>query len=120
VIKQIPDMPPNVVALTASGQVTGDDYKNVIIPLVDGKIRQYEKIRLLYHLGADFKKFTTTALWDDAKIGFHHLQGFERVAVVSDVAWIRTMARGIGRAMPMDLRTFANSELEKAKAWITA
>ncbi len=118
-IKLIPDMPPNVVAFTAAGQVTGEDYENVIIPLVDEKIDQYKKIRLLYHLGPDFKKFTTTALWDDAKIGFHHLRGFERVAVVSDVTWILTMAKGIGLTMPMEVRTFANDELDEAKTWIS-
>ena len=118
-IKLIPDMPPNVVAFTASGQVTGDDYKNVIIPLVDEKINQHGKIKLLYHLGPDFKKFTTTALWDDAKIGFYHLKAFERVAVVSDVTWILTMTRGIGLTMPMEVRTFANDELDEAKAWIS-
>lgn len=118
-IKLIPDMPPNVVAFTASGQVTGDDYENVIIPLVDEKIDQHEKIRLLYHLGPDFKKFTTTALWDDAKIGFHHLNSFERVAVVSDVAWILTMAKGIGLTTPVEVGTFANDELDEAKTWIS-
>ena len=118
-IELIHDMPPNVVAFTASGQVTGEDYENVIIPLVDEKIQQHEKIRLLYHLGPDFKKFTTTALWDDAKIGFHHLRGFERVALVSDVGWILTMARGIGLTMPMEVRTFSNDELNQAKTWLS-
>ena len=118
-IELIPAMPPNVIAFTASGQVTGEDYQEVIIPLVDEKIARYEKIRLLYHLGPDFKKFTTTALWDDAKIGFHHLRGFERVAVVSDVGWIVTMAKGIGLTMPMEIRTFSNDELGDAKAWVS-
>ena len=118
-IKLIPDMPPNVVAVTASGQITGEDYENVIIPLVNEKISQHNKIRLLYHLGPDFKKFTTTALWDDAKIGFHHLRGFERVAVVSDVTWILTMTKGIGLTMTMEVRTFANDELDEAKTWIS-
>ena len=118
-IELIPDMPPNVVAFTATGQVTGEDYEDIIIPLVDEKIDQHDKIRLLYHLGPDFKKFTTTALWDDAKIGFHHLRGFERVAVVSDVGWIVTMAKGIGLTMPMEIRTFSNDELGEAKAWVS-
>ena len=41
-IKLIPDMPPNVVAFTASGQITGEDYENVIIPLVNEKISQHD------------------------------------------------------------------------------
>lgn len=118
-IELITNLPVNVVALTASGQVTADDYENVIIPLVDDKLAQFEKIRLLYHLGPNFKRFTTTALWDDAKIGFHHLSNFERVAVVSDVSWIRTMIKGIGRTMPGEIRTFANDELDQAMKWVS-
>ena len=118
-IELIPDMPANVVAFTASGQVTGEDYKNIIIPLVDKKIAEHDKIRLLYHLGPAFKKFTTTALWDDAKIGFHHLRGFERVAVVSDVGWVVTMTKGIGLTMPIEVRTYSNEALDEAKAWIS-
>ena len=36
-IESITNLPVNVVAFTASGQVTADDYENVIIPLVDDK-----------------------------------------------------------------------------------
>lgn len=118
-IKLIADLPANVVAFTASGRVSAADYENTIIPLVDEKIGQHGNIRLLYHLGPDFKKFTTTALWDDAKIGFHHLRSFERVAVVSDVPWIQKMISGIGRALPAEVRSFAHDELDQAKTWIS-
>jgi len=119
-IKLLNGLPSNVVAFTATGQITGEDYKNVLVPTVEKKFKEHDKIRILYHLGPEFKKFTTTALWDDARVGFHHLTGFERIAVVSDVKWIRTMAQGIGLAMPGAVRTFANSELEQAKDWISA
>jgi len=119
-IKLMPDLPANVVAFTATGQVTGDDYKRVLVPAVEEKLREHDKIRILYHLGPDFKKFTTTALWDDAKVGMHHLTDFERIAVVSDVTWIQTMVKGIGLTMPGRIRTFANEELDEARDWISA
>jgi len=118
-IELIPDLPTNVVAFTATGQVTGDDYEKVLVPAVEEKLREHEKIRILYHLGPDFKKFTTTALWDDAKVGLHHLTDFERIAVVSDLTWIQTLVKGIGLAMPGQVRTFANSELDAARDWIS-
>ena len=111
-------LPDNVAGFSATGQVTGDDYESVIVPTIDSKLQTHEKLRLLYHLGPEFKRFTTTALWDDAKVGMHHLTAFERVAIVSDVGWINTMAKGIGLAMPTKLRTFANDDLEAAKRWI--
>jgi hypothetical protein len=119
-IDLISDLPDNVVAITASGQVSGADYEDVIVPLVEKKISQYGTVRLLYHLGPDFRRFTTTALWDDAKIGFHHLKDFGRVAVVTDVAWIQTMIRGAGKTGAVEIRGFANDELDEAKSWISA
>jgi hypothetical protein len=117
-IKLLPDMPANVVAISASGQVTGDDYAKIFVPAIEKTLEHHKKIRLLYQLGPEFKKFTTTALWDDAKVGFHHLTDFERVAVVSDVTWIVTMIRGIGLTLPGEVRTFANQQLDQAMDWI--
>lgn len=119
-IELLEGLPDNVVALSASGQVTGEDYEAVLIPAVEMKFKDHKKIRLLYHIGADFKKFTTTAMWDDAKVGMYHLTGFERIAVVTDVQWIKTMAKAIGLAMPGELRTFGDADLEQAKSWISA
>ena len=118
-IELLQDMPANVVAVSASGQVTGEDYETVLVPAIEKTLEKYEKIRLLYQLGPEFKKFTTTALWDDAKVGFHHLNDFERVAVVSDIAWIVTMVKGIGLTMPCEIRTFANHELDQACHWVS-
>jgi hypothetical protein len=117
-IELIEDFPPNVIAINATGNVTGHDYQEILVPLVEEKLAEFEKIRLLYYLGPDFKKFTTTALWDDAKIGLHHLSGFERVAVATDVQWIRKMIRAISLAVPKTVRLFSNDELGHAKLWI--
>lgn len=113
-------MPANVVAVRASGQVTGDDYKNVLVPAIEEKLNQYDRIRLLYHLGPELRKFTTTAFWDDAKVGFYHLKDFERIAVVTDIPWIQTMTKGMGLMMPGRLRTFVNEEFDQAKEWLVS
>jgi hypothetical protein len=112
-------MPDTVVAVRATGQVSGADYKTVLIPAIEEKFQTCDRIRFLYFIDAEFKKFTTTALWDDARVGLHHLTGFERIAVCSDVSWIRTMVKGIAIAMPATLRLFETGELEAAKTWIS-
>lgn len=119
-IKLLPDLPDNVVGLTATGQVTGEDYARVLVPEIEKKLETFDKIRLLYHLGPEFGKFTTTALWDDVRVGFHHLTDFERLAVVTDVGWIVAMVKSIGLAIPCEVRTFADSELNSAREWISS
>jgi hypothetical protein len=59
-------------------------------------------------------------MWDDARVGLRHLAGWERVAVVTDVAWIRASMALFALAMPGMVRMFDGGELDAAIAWITA
>ena len=59
-------------------------------------------------------------MWSDARIGIKHLTRFSRVAVVSDVPWIRHAVRLFAPMMPAEVDVFADGELEAAKAWISA
>ena len=111
--------PDNVVAVRAQGLVTGEDYAATLVPAVERKARAHDKVRLLYQIGPDFKRFTTTALWEDAKVGFHHLDSFERIAVVTDVGWIGKLAEGISLASSGRLQVFPLADIENATAWIS-
>ena len=118
-VEQIPDLPDNVLGFAAKGTVTAEDYESVIIPAVEALFARQRKVRFLYHLGEDFSGFEAAAMWDDTKLGLKHLSGWERMAVVSDVEWIRAAIRIFGLAIPGHIRVFHNSELTEAKQWIT-
>ena len=47
-IEIIQGLPDNVVAVTASGKVTGEDYDSVLIPVIEEKLKKHDKIRVLY------------------------------------------------------------------------
>lgn len=119
-IEQITGLPAGVLGFRARGQVTASDYENVLVPDVEAAFALGPKVRLLYHVGEDFTGFDTGAMWDDAKLGFRHFSGWERVALVTDVAWLRMAATTFGFAVPTEFRLFRNGELDKATAWITA
>ncbi|MGH7681749.1 MAG: STAS/SEC14 domain-containing protein, partial [Candidatus Eiseniibacteriota bacterium] len=95
------------------------DYESVIIPAVDALFSRERKVRFLYHLGEDFTGFEPGAMWDDAKLGLKHLAGWERVAIVSDVEWIRGAVRLFGVAMPGHVQVFPNRELGEATRWVS-
>lgn len=117
-VEKIPNLPDNALGITAKGNVTGDDYESVIIPAVEEIFSKHPKARFLYHLGNDFTGFEAAAVWDDAKLGLRHLTGWERMAVVTDVEWVRMSVRAFGLAMPGHVRVFHNSELQEATNWI--
>ncbi|MDA1260582.1 MAG: STAS/SEC14 domain-containing protein [Planctomycetota bacterium] len=117
-IEQIHDLPIHVLGFTAKGKVTVDDYESVIMPAVEAMFSLHPKIRFLFHLGEEFSGFEAGTLWDDAKLGFQHFTGWERVAVVSDEEWIRGGVRLVGLLIPGEFRVFHNRELSEAILWI--
>jgi hypothetical protein len=117
-VEQIPDLPDSVLGFKATGTVTAQDYEGVIIPAVEAMFAKKTRVRFLYHLGAGFTGFEAAAMWDDTKLGLKHLGGWEKVAVVCDVEWIRAAVKVFGLAMPGHVRVFHDSELADARRWI--
>ena len=118
-VERIPNLPDDVLGFTATGTVTAADYETVIIPAVETQFTRGSKVRFLYHLGARFTGIEASAMWDDAKLGLRHWSGWERVAVVSDVEWIRTAVRIFALAMPGHVRVFHDRDLADAVRWVS-
>jgi hypothetical protein len=115
-----PDLPDNVLGLTAHGEVSARDYEETLIPAVEDLLARHEKIRLVYHVGADFTGFSAGALWDDAKLGISHFTAWERVALVTDLEWLATAAIATGLFLPSQVKVFPCEHLEEARRWATA
>ena len=113
------DVPENVVAMTAKGKVTANDYETVIMPAIEAKLEDHEKIRLLYEIGPEYTGFEVGAMWDDAKVGMKHLTHFERIAVVTDDKWMAGAIKAFGFMIPGEVRLFDNVDLSAAIAWIS-
>jgi hypothetical protein len=119
-IEKMPNLPDNVLGFTASGTITAADYKSVMIPAVEAMFSRLGKVRFLYHLGKEFAGFDAGAVWADAKLGLKHFTDWERMALVTDVEWIRTAFKVFGFVMPGEIRVFKNRELVEAIRWISA
>lgn len=117
-IKTIPDLPAGVLGFEVSGEVTADDYHTVVIPAVEKAAAGDAKMRMLYHVAPGFEKYDLEAMWDDTKVGLKHLTAWEKIAVVTDVGWIRSVLKAFGLMMPGEVRVFDNEQLEQAKDWL--
>ena len=118
-VEKIPDLPDNILGFTAKGTVTAKDYESVIIPAVEEMFSRQKKVRFLYHLGEDFSGIEAAAAWDDARLGLKHLAGWEKMAVISDVDWVRSAVKIFGLVIPGRVRVFRNRDLSEAKRWIS-
>ena len=119
-IKILAGFPENVVAAAASGRVTKKDYDDVLIPKIKAAFSRRQKVRCYYELGAAFSGMDLGAAWVDFKIGIGHLTQWEKVAVVTDVEWIRLAVNAFRFLMPGDVRVFGTSQATDARSWISA
>jgi hypothetical protein len=116
VIEVIEDMPVGTIGLEASGKVTDDDYRDVLVPAVEAAVK-HGKVRLLYVLD-EKSSYSPGAMWADSKLWFKDLKGWERVAVVSDADWLEHAVKAFGWMMPGEVRVFESDDVRDAKAWL--
>jgi hypothetical protein len=118
-IEQLTDFPGNVAAFRCTGRVTKADYETVLIPAVLSALRAHRKVRLYYETGADFA-LDVGAMWEDFKIGVEHFTRWDRVAVVTDIEWIKRAVLFFSFLMPATTKLFSPPEAAQARTWISA
>ena len=87
-------------------------------PLLRAEIAEGRKIRLLYLLGPDARKVEGEAMTADTGFRARFATSFERVAVVSDEAWMRPAMRALSFLLPGRAKAFPVAEMAAAKAWL--
>lgn len=108
----------DIVALELKGEITSSDYTRTLLPTLDMARSQGEKIRFLFHVGPEYQGFTFGAGWEDLKLGFRHMSTIERIAVVSDIKWIRDTTHVFGSLLACPVQVFENSAMGAAGKWL--
>ena len=116
-IRFIEGLNEDILGIEAVGQVTHEDYRDILSPTVS-KLLEKGPLRLLYVVGPEFTGYQPRAIVDDTTLGLKHWQEFPFVALVTDVDWIQNSVRMFKPFFPGEVRLFPLSELESAKAWI--
>ena len=117
-IEHLPNFPTGVLAFVCKGRVTKADYDAVLVPAVMQALKSRGKLRLFYETAGDFTGIDAGAMWEDFKVGIEHLTRWERVAVVTDVEWIRQTMRFFSFLMPGAMKLFPTLQAAQACEWI--
>jgi len=115
-IEIIEGLPNNVVGIAVKGRVTKKDCYDVLMPAMENSLKGHDKIRLYYELNSRFPG----AAWDDLNVGIEHVPPCERVAIVTDVGWIRYTVKALRFLIPGEIRVFPTIQASEGRAWITA
>ena len=117
-IEILPESHGNILGVKGMGKLTELDYKDVLIPRLEGIIKEHRKARCLFSMGVDFQGWELEAAWDDAKFGLTHRNDFEKVAVVGGPLWLEWGTKIGGLIMRGEVKTFSEDQLEEAWNWI--
>jgi SpoIIAA-like len=121
-IERIEEMPVGTIGLRASGELTKEDYVEVLEPALREGVES-GGVRLAFVL-TDFDGLGSGAWIEDAKTGLNvwvrDHAAWKRFALVTDVEWVAKATRAFTWMAPGEVRVFELSDLEEAKLWVTA
>jgi len=113
-IRVIDGLPDNVVGIVTQGRVTAADCDKILKPVMETSLKRHDKVRLYYEIGSRIPG----AKWDDLRLGVGPLPQWERVAVVTDVGWVRHTVKALRFLIGSEIRVFTTSEAGDGLAWI--
>jgi enoyl-CoA hydratase/carnithine racemase len=121
VIEKLEGMPEGTIGFRATGAVTGDEYRELLLPALRAAA-EADDVRMVFAIGPGFDKFEAGALAQDMKagvsLGIGHLRAWKRTAVVTDVDWIVKAIHMFGWMTPGEVKLYELDGLEEAKAWV--
>jgi hypothetical protein len=106
----------NIVTLTFKGKVDKEDY-DIFVPQIEGLMEGDAKIRLVVEL-RDFKGWSAGALWEETKFAARHFNDIERLAIVGEAEWEKSMAAFIKPFTMAKVRYFDRQAADQALVWI--
>ena len=114
-IKELTDLPPGVVGFEAAGTLRAEDYRDVVLPALERAFAGGE-VRFVIVM-PEFGGMSGGALWQDLKVGVEHFRAWERIALVTDIDWMRLVTALFGWMTPGEVKVFPLAQRDEAIAW---
>jgi len=114
-IEELSGVPAGVIGFEASGRIRAEDYRDVVLPALEhaaatGEVRFVIVMR-------DFEGMSGGAVWQDLKVGIEHFRAWKRIALITDIAWMRELTSLFGWMTPGEVKTFPLARRDEAIQW---
>jgi hypothetical protein len=114
-IRELTDLPAGVIGFETSGQIKAEDYRDVILPVLE-RAAAHGEVRFVVVI-PEFHGMTGGAVWEDLKVGIEHFKAWKRIALVTDTEWMHHAVTMFGWMTPGDVKHFRMAERPQAIAW---
>jgi hypothetical protein len=118
VITELTDLPAGVIGFEASGKLQAEDYRDVLLPAVE-RAAAAGDVRIVIVI-SEFDGVTAGAVWEDLRMGIEHMRGWKRIALVTDVDWMRHMTSLFGWMTPGEVKHFPLAAKADALIWVSS
>ncbi len=117
-ITQINEVPSNMVAFKASGEVVKEDFE-MVTDVVSKLVEKTGKLNYLLLLDTPPSEFTAGAWFQDALLGIKNLTNWNRAAIVTDSEGIIKFTDVFSKLMPGEFRGYPKADLQTAINWVS-
>jgi SpoIIAA-like len=114
-IKELTDLPAGVVGFEATGTLKAEDYRDVVLPALEQALASGD-VRFVIVM-PEFRGMSGGALWQDLKLGVEHFRAWKRIALVTDIDWMRYVTDLFGWMTPGQVKVFPLAQRGEAIAW---
>ena len=114
-IKSLTGLPDGVIGFETAGKLEAEDYRDVMLPAIEQAARAGD-VRVVIVI-PEFGGLTAGAVWQDLKIGVEKWGAWKRIALVTDIEWMRHMTSMFGWMTPGEVRQFSLAERDAAARW---
>jgi hypothetical protein len=118
VIKELNDLPAGVIGFEVADTIKAEDYRDVILPALERAAASGE-VRFVIVI-PEFHGMSGGALWQDLRVGVEHFRAWKRIALVTDIEWMKHMTTLFGWMTPGEVSTFPLAQRDEAIAWAAA
>jgi hypothetical protein len=119
-ISRLTNVPNNIVAFDASGEVTKEDFDKVVMPAVSELVGRTGELNYLMRISTPLSKFTAGAWFQDLLLGIKELTKWKRAAILSDSDALNKFTNIFSVIVPGEFKGFKKEEMDKAVSWVSA
>jgi hypothetical protein len=116
-LEMMPESQANILGVKAAGELTRQDFQEVLVPRLKAIIAEHGGVRVLFCLDKDVQGWDLAALEHDG-FGRHDLQAFQKVAMVGASFQISLQMKLLALLLSGEVRNFSRDELPEAWTWI--
>lgn len=109
------ELPPGVIGFEVAGKIEKADYEDVLLPAIEKAAAEGE-VRIVIVM-PKFEGLSPGAFWQDLRTGVEHWGKWKRIALVTDVEWMRHGVEWFGWMTPGEVKHFSIASRDSAITW---